>query len=67
MVDGGEPGVDSRDERKHIGRNDLLFVESTRRDWSHVGRMQSSKSITSICCGCCVVDLFLTYFRRNHT
>ena len=27
MVDGGEPGVDSRDERKHTGRNDLLFVE----------------------------------------
>jgi len=21
MVDGGKPGVDSRDERKHIGRN----------------------------------------------
>jgi len=28
MVDGGEPGVDSRDEGKHItGRNDLLFVK----------------------------------------
>ena len=26
MVDGGEPGVDSRDEGKHTGRNDLLFV-----------------------------------------
>ena len=25
--DGGEPGVDSRDEGKHTGRNDLLFVE----------------------------------------
>ena len=23
MVDGGEPGVDSRDEGKHTGRNDL--------------------------------------------
>jgi len=23
VVDGGEPGVDSRDERKHTGRNDL--------------------------------------------
>ena len=23
--DGGEPGVDSRDEGKHTGRNDLLF------------------------------------------
>ena len=27
MVDGGEPGVDSGDEGKHTGRNDLLFVE----------------------------------------
>ena len=27
MVDGGEPGVDSRDEAKHTGRNDLLFVK----------------------------------------
>jgi len=27
VVDGGEPGVDSRDEGKHTGRNDLLFVE----------------------------------------
>jgi len=26
-VDGGEPGVDSRDEGKHTGRNDLLFVK----------------------------------------
>jgi len=27
LVDGGKPGVDSRDEGKHTGRNDLLFVE----------------------------------------
>ena len=27
MVDEGEPGVDSRDEGKHTGRNDLLFVD----------------------------------------
>ena len=27
LVDGGEPGVDSRDEGKHTGRNNLLFVE----------------------------------------
>ena len=27
MVDGRKPGVDSRDEGKHTGRNDLLFVE----------------------------------------
>ena len=27
MVDGGKLEVDSRDEGKHAGRNDLLFVE----------------------------------------
>jgi len=27
VVDGGKPGVDSRDEEKHTGRTDLLFVE----------------------------------------
>jgi len=27
VVDGGKPGVDSRDEKKNVGRNDLLFVE----------------------------------------
>jgi len=27
VVDEGESGVDSRDEEKHTGRNDLLFVE----------------------------------------
>ena len=27
MVDGEKPGVDSRDEGKHTGSNDLLFVE----------------------------------------
>jgi len=26
-VDGEKPGIDSRDEGKHTGRNDLLFVE----------------------------------------
>ena len=26
-VDGGGPGVDSRDEGKHTGRNDLLLVK----------------------------------------
>jgi len=25
VVDEGKPGVDSRDEGKHTGRNDLLF------------------------------------------
>jgi len=27
VVDGGKPGVDSKDEGKHTGRNDLLFLE----------------------------------------
>jgi len=27
VVDGEKPGVDSRDEGKHTGRNDLLFSE----------------------------------------
>ena len=27
MVDGEKPGVDSIDERKHTGRNNLLVVE----------------------------------------
>jgi len=27
VVNGGKPGVDSRGEGKHTGRNDLLFVE----------------------------------------
>jgi len=27
VFDGEKPGVDSRDKRKHTGRNDLLFVE----------------------------------------
>jgi len=27
VVDGDKAGVDSRDEGKHTGRNDLLFVE----------------------------------------
>jgi len=26
-VDGGKPGVGSKDEGKHTGRNDLLFIE----------------------------------------
>jgi len=26
VVEGEKPGVDSRDEGKYIGRNDLLFV-----------------------------------------
>jgi len=30
-VAGGKPGVDSRDEGKHTGRNDLSFVEKMMR------------------------------------
>jgi len=26
VIEAGKPGVDSRDEGKHTGRNDLLFV-----------------------------------------
>jgi len=37
VVDGGEPGVDSRDEGKHAGRNDLLFVEKMM--WMGVEKM----------------------------
>jgi len=29
VVDGRKPEVDSRDEGKHAGRNDLLFAEKT--------------------------------------
>ena len=28
MLDGGKQGVSCRDEGKHTGRNDLLFVEN---------------------------------------
>jgi len=28
VVDGGKPGVESMDEEKHTGRNDLLFLET---------------------------------------
>ena len=27
MVEGQKPGVDSRDEGKHTGRNDLIFIQ----------------------------------------
>jgi len=27
VVEGNKPGVDSRDEGKHAGKKDLLFVE----------------------------------------
>jgi len=28
VVDAGKPGVNTRDEGKHTGKNDLLFVET---------------------------------------
>jgi len=28
VVDGGKPGVNTREEGKHTGKNDLLFVET---------------------------------------
>jgi len=27
VVDGGKPGVDSRDEEEHTGRNDLIHIQ----------------------------------------
>jgi len=29
VVEGQKPGVDSRDEGKHTGRNDLIFIQKT--------------------------------------
>ena len=49
MVDGGEPGVDSRDEGKHTGRNDLLFVEKMMWMGERVLQLPSPWSSTSIC------------------
>ena len=45
MVDGGEPGVDSSDEGKHTGRNELLFVEKMM--W--MGERVRPK-MKSVCC-----------------
>ena len=36
MVDGGEPGVDSRDEGKHTGRNDVEGRASVTKDEERV-------------------------------
>jgi len=61
VVDGGEPGVDSRDEGKHTGRNDLLFVyreddvdgrASVTKDEEQVlrsGHMTPEITISDIC------------------
>ena len=40
MVNGGEPGVDSRDEGKHTGRNDLYVI---RREDDVDGRASVTK------------------------
>ena len=41
MVDEGKPEVGSRDEGKHTGRNDLLFVEKMM--WNVDGRASVTK------------------------
>ena len=43
MVDEGKPEVDSRDEEKHTGRNDLLFVEKMIRMDERVGPKMKSE------------------------
>ena len=42
MVDGGEPGDDSRNEGKHTGRNDLIFVEKDGSDVTRFGNFDNS-------------------------
>jgi len=32
VVDGEKPEVDSRDEGKHTGRNDLVFIQKMKTD-----------------------------------
>ena len=55
MVDGGEPGVDSRDEGKHTGRNDqhacigarpalLLWMKKSHRRPQETTRKRLSKT-----------------------
>jgi len=45
VVDKGKAGVDFRDERKHTGRNDLLFV-IVEKMW-----MYERDRTKSECCG----------------
>jgi len=45
VVDGGEPGVDSRDERKHTGRNDLSQLN--RLHGTKMGKTKKEKRIRS--------------------
>ena len=43
MVDGGKPEVGSREEGKHTGRNDLLYVEKMMWMDELIRRLQSKK------------------------
>ena len=60
MVDGEMPGVDPRDEGKHTGRKDLLFIPSRgKNDKCAVKAHQCVGQYTTICC-------FIMY-RRGHS
>ena len=48
MVDGEKPGVDSRDEGKHTGRNDLLFVATMMSISRHGGLYTVEKSSVNL-------------------
>jgi len=59
VVDGGEPGVDSRDEGKHTGRNDLLFVEKMMWIGERIGILYYSLMLllsSRVCLSVCVSD-----------
>jgi len=59
VVDGGEPGVDSRDEGKHTGRNDLLFVEKMMWMGERIGILYYSLMLllsSRVCLSVCVSD-----------
>jgi len=55
VVDKGKAGVDFGDERKHTGRNDLLFVEKM---W-----MYERDRTKSECCGRLNCDEVMQIFR----
>jgi len=48
VVDGEKPGVDSRDEGKHTGRNDLLFVATMMSISRHGGLYTVEKSSVNL-------------------
>ena len=60
MVDGGKPGVDSRDEGKHTGRNDLLFVKMYIFILCFMFRPSSMKSSIVLCYNIGQVTYLLT-------